>query len=207
MKQPDLPTTSPDEHPDKHILELFVMGRLAASDMKQLQSHLEGCEECQVLAMNTGEFIEHLRAASELERSEEKYQIPFHKPSFLASRWSVAFVTVLAVLIAIPFFRSSSDQLQTIEVTSFRGPEISQKTTAPAGESFNLTTNLIGLSPDSCCQIELVDALGNRVFLKPVTRDEDKGTVLSPSLQSGNYWVRVLNNQGNPLREMSLTVK
>lgn len=207
MKHP-APYTSPNNnHPDEETLDQFVMGRLNPEQMKALQLHLEECTRCQAFAMDTGEFIQNLRSAAEMEKSEEKYQVsPQNSPAFL-SRWSLEIAAALAILIAIPFFWPADPEVQTVEVSSLRGSETLHESFARAGQSFYLTTSLTGLPENDCCQLDIIDSQGKRISLQQATRNEGKGTILSPALPSGSYWVRIRTNQGVPLREMSLSVR
>lgn len=192
-------------HPEEEILDLYVMGRLKGNDLARIQEHIEQCEECQVKAMEFGEWVNTLRDASREARSEDKYHQPsfhwFRKPVFLAVG------AVAAVAVMVPLLRKPPE-VQSVELTTLRGNGQSDGINdAEAGRPLDLKIDLTGTPENNCCLVEIVDASG-KVLSRSETIVSNRTTrARTEPLDEGKYWVRVFTTGGAPLREMGLEVR
>lgn len=192
-------------HPEEEILDMYVMGRLKNGEMARVQEHIEQCEECQVKAMEFGEWVNTLRDASLEARSEDKYRQPsfhwFRKPVFLA----VGAVAVVAVM--VPLIRKPPEA-QSVELTALRGNGQSAGISgAEAGRPLDLKIDLTGTPENNCCLVEIVDSSG-KVLSRSETIVSNRTTrARTEPLDEGKYWVRVFTTGGTPLREMGLDVR
>jgi hypothetical protein len=189
-------TFTPGEHPGEDVFENYSFDRLSDQETADFEEHLLICGACQSALTQTDEYIVVIKAATAAYLTEHKGRL---RPHFgkREVRWNVAAAAVilLTCLTALLSWRTPLGEPQTITLDAYRGAA----SEAPAGQALELNVDLKDLPPEKSFRLEVVDATGLRVWSGETPARLTKG--LSP----GVYWVRLIANTGEILREYGLS--
>lgn len=194
-------------HPDEETLELFARGRLNDDDFPVVRKHVEDCEECQIRSMNAGELYNDLCDAFQENPAIERNPTPQFRWFGWPALVTTGAMAVIAV-IAIPIIRKPAEP-QSIELAALRGNgQAAGVSVAEAGRPLNLKIDLAGISNDSGYFIEIVDSNGKSLIRSAAKVTGNQAQMkYDKTLRAGQYWVRVITETGQPLREMGLEVR
>ena len=116
-------------------------------------------------------------------------------------RWNAAAAAILLLtcLTALLSWRTPVGDPKTIALDAYRGAaDVPQ---APAGQPLDLKIDLKDVRVASGYRLEVVDTNGRRVWFGGTPAHLAKG------LPKGSYWVRLLTDNGEWLREYGLVVR
>jgi len=186
-------------HPEEDAFEDYVFHRLSEKRLGDFEEHLLVCEQCQEMLAETEEYIRLMKAATGAF-AENLRTTPTPRRSDDSLRWNTAAAAILLLtcMTALFSWRNPSGDPKTVELQAYRGGNSSLQTIAPAGRALDLRLDLSDVRPSTGYRVEIVDAIGHRVWLggTPV--------VLTNGLRPGDYWVRLATETGEPLREFGL---
>jgi hypothetical protein len=185
-------------HPDQDVFEDYAFDRLAGNDAAGFEEHLLICEECQETLAKTDEYIQVMKAATAA-------YIAGHTKTSRSRRkglhWNAAAAALLLLtcLTGLLSWRTPVGDRTTIVLDSYRGAVAVPQ--GIAGRPLDLQIDLKEVRPASGYRVEVVDATGRRVWFGGPPAHLTKG------LSEGAYWVRLLTDNGEWLREYSLSVR
>ncbi|MBL8231071.1 MAG: zf-HC2 domain-containing protein [Bryobacterales bacterium] len=201
-------------HVRDEILEAYVLNRLQAEEIDQLEDHLLICEYCQKRLDQSSQFIQATRIAATRIRAQEANQArrqpwwsvaTVRRPAF-----AVMTVAILAIALSISFQRSAKPVYQEVALMTTRGT--GEKVAGRSGLRLKLSLGLQGVDQQPEYRVAVVDTSGKLIWqsgpVRPETRDEVKVT-LDQEIGSGSYWVRLMSSSsgGSTLREYPLNVR
>ena len=99
----------------------------------------------------------------------------------------------------------TSEAAFAINLVATRGNGIEAK--APAGRALDLQLDLAGLPPESSFRLEMVDAVGKRVWEGAAVSRDSKAVASVPQMAGGLYFLRAYALSGKLLREYGLEVE
>lgn len=189
----------PNRHPHRDVFEDYAFDRLPEDETAEFEEHLLICEQCQDILARTDEYILVMKAAT------AAYVGGRARPSSAARgqglRWNAAAAAILLLtcLTALLSWRTPPGDPKTIALDAYRGAaDVPQ---APAGQPLDLKIDLKEVRPASGYRVEVVDQTGSRVWFGGPPAHLAKG------LPKGDYWVRLLTDNGEWLREYGLVVR
>jgi hypothetical protein len=188
----------PNRHPHQDVFEDYAFDRLSEDEAADFEEHLLICEECQGTLAKTDEYIQVMKAATAAYAAGHmRTSLPRRGQGL---RWNAAAAAILLLtcLTALLSWRTQAGDPKTIALDAYRGAATVPQ--APAGRPLDLEIDLKDVRPASGYRVEVVDATGRRVWFGGPPAHLAKG------LPKGDYWVRLLTDSGEWLREYGLVV-
>lgn len=189
----------PNQHPDQDVFEDYAFDRLPADKAADFEEHLLICEPCQETLAETDEYIQIMKAATAAYLAGDSRSAAPGRSHGL--RWSAAAAAILLLicLTALVSWRTPPRDPKTIVLDSYRGAaDVPQ---APPGQPLDLKIDLEDVRTASGYRVEVVDRTGRRVWFGGAPAHLAKG------LPKGDYWVRLLADNGEWLREYGLVIR
>lgn len=190
-------TLIPNRHPDEDVFENYLFNRLTENEVANFEEHLLVCERCQDTLAQTEDYIRVLKAATAAHVAEQRSvaSIPIRQKG-LSRNAVAAAILLVSCLTGLLSWRTPSGQPRMVALDAYRGAA----TEAPAGQPLELKIDLEGVRPAAGYRVEIVDSTGRRLWFgaRPVR--------LTHGLSPGVYWVRLLTDTGEALREYALSV-
>ncbi len=201
------------KHIEEERLEAYVMNYLAEAEIPALEEHLLICETCLDQLEAVEGFARAMEGAAKRIRMEEtdaaaipgawdRVRAWLHTP---APIWAGALaMAVLITLIRLQLPQPPGPPVE-VELEAVRGPS---NGIAPSGHALHLRLDSRGVPDSSGWQIEIVDQEGSGVWTGAgswsgifITASVDK------SFRPGTYFVRLLKEGEEPVREFKLVVQ
>jgi putative zinc finger protein len=177
------------QHIEENLLDQYALGTLSPESIAELEEHLLVCSFCQSRLVEADELLILFREAATLEEASTtpRWRNAF---AFRTSFWSGAAAALTALLILLITGDSHRAKLPPaiLLMQSLRGPEAGAKM-ASARPILLVFDMAVQASRDY--EIDIVDALGNKVLKKAAEVRDGRLAVLVEKLASGSYWVRV----------------
>jgi hypothetical protein len=186
----------PKRHPQEDVFEDYAFDRLSGNPAAKFEEHLLICETCQATLAKTEEYILLMKAATGRYVLERAGASPTRRGHGLRRNVAAAAILLLAGLTALLSWRTPTDPF-VIALDAYRGAATSK---APAAQPLNLKIDLKDVRPAPGYRVEVVDSTGRRVWFGGTPARISKG------LPQGDYWVRLLTDSGDLLREYGLLV-
>ena len=206
------------QHPDEDQWERYALGMLPEDQIAEMEEHLLVCPDCQDRLAEADAYIYAVReAVRNLQRKppsgwrlvrarlERWMEVP-------VVSWGVAAAAVLVLLLLVPRLvlppRGDVSAALTVMLHAARSSGEDLFARAPAGRALWLQWDPRGLPPESCCQVEVVDAEGRLVAERRLNHPAESGLLLH-SLRPGAYWVRLYVREPDKelVREFGLRVR
>lgn len=202
-------------HVRDEILEAYILKRLQAEDVDQLEDHLLICEYCQNRLDQSSQFIQATRIAATRIRAEETNQArrrpwwsvaTIHRPAF-----AVVTIAILGIALSLSYRRSATPVYEEVALMTTRGTG-ENEVAGRSGLRLKLNLGLQGVDQQPEYRVLVVDTSGKLIWqsgpVRPETRDEVKVT-LDQEIGTGTYWVRLMGNSNgkSTLREYPLKVR
>ena len=203
-----------NRHLAEDEIEKYTMGDISEEDASRFEEHLLICESCQDRVSESDSFVSSMQCASaRIRRGDlrtQKSRRFFSRPiPVLAAAASVLLLAVLSLQwvngLAIWRNRVAVEPAFAVSLVATRGNGIEAK--APAGRALTLQLDLTGLPPESSFRLEMVDALGKRVWQGEVVSQDSHAVASAPKMASGLYFLRTYAPSGKLLREYGLEVE
>lgn len=186
----------PNKHPHEDVFEDYAFDRLLGNDAAKFEEHLLICEKCQGTLAKTEEYILVMKAAIAAHSSEHAVSSPSRRSTGLRRNAAAAAILLLTCITALLSWRTPSDPV-VIVLDAYRGAATSR---APAAQPLNLKIDFNDVRPSPGYRVEVVDSTGRRVWFGGTPARINNG------LPKGDYWVRLLTDSGELLREYGLVV-
>jgi hypothetical protein len=189
----------PNRHPDQDVFEDYAFERLSLDEAANFEEHLLICEKCQDTLADTDEYIQVMKAATAANAGGRiTTSLPRREQGL---RWNAAAAAILLLtcLTALLSSRAPSGDPKQIALNSYRGT--ADVPLAPAGRPLDLKIDLKDVRAAPGYRVEVVDQTGRRVWFGGPPAHLAKG------LPEGDYWVRLLTDNGELLREYGLVVR
>ena len=202
------------KHVGEERLEAYAMGTLAEDEVAVVEEHLLFCATCQDRLEELDGYTQAMRGAAKRIREEEvvapatpgawgRVREWFHTP---APIWAGA-LAMLAVILMIGLRLQVQPPGSPVEVElhAIRGASAG---TALAGHALRLRLDNRGVAEDAAWRVEIVDEEGTRVWIG--TGSWTDSAVLASvdrSFTAGTYFVRLLKEGEDPVREYHLVVQ
>lgn len=187
------------KHPDEETLERFVMNRCREDELELVETHILGCDSC-VARLETleGEILDIKNGAELYLQSLQK------QPK---TRWNFKFFAVPAFSMAAAaaaFVCFTFLTPRDVNLAAYRGSEV---TAVPQGHALRMHLNARDLSPGPVT-VEVVNDQGTETWKGSSTVSGDQVKVEIPAIHnSGEYFVRLEDKQGELLREFAIQPK
>jgi hypothetical protein len=184
----------PNKHPQEDAFEDYAFDRLSADRVADFEEHLLICELCQGTLARTDDYCLLMKVATAAYAAGGSRKPPARG---LRRNAAAAAILLLTCLTALLSWRTPDHEPKTIALDAYRGPGASR---APAGQPLDLKIDLTDVRqlPGYC--VEVVDTTGRRVWFGATPAHLSKG------LPAGDYWVRLVTDSGELLREYGLVV-
>jgi hypothetical protein len=193
-----------DSHVSEDQLECYSAGSLPETVVARVEEHVLVCEICQDKLAAADAWVRSVRrAGAQLRREPESFwqrlRLPHLVPALAAS---------LIVLFAVVFYLQSNKIAVApvaVALEATRGETVAR---VPAHQPLAIHPNLDGLPQFSAYRLEIVDAVGNRVFkssLAPAP-GHNPASIVS-GVTPGVYFARVYSPAGDLLREYALEAR
>ena len=196
-----------DAHISESSLELYSMGRLPGDELENLEEHLLVCPACQDRLTETDRFVRVMREATRRVEAAPASARPLWNPRMA---WGLALAGAIALLVAVPQFRTVDRSPQEVALNAMRGAEEAGVPAVSSDRPLTLRIDVTELPVVPAYKLEIVDAKGATVWQG---RAESKGrNIVQPigrTLSAGQYWVRLYRDgpASDLLREFSMLVK
>jgi hypothetical protein len=201
------------KHIDADRLEAYAMNTMAQEEIPIVEEHLLFCASCLDQLEAIEKYDRAIQGAAKRIR-EEEIKAPatagiwdlvrdwFHTP---APMWAGALAAACLILVVGLQLREKPGAPVDVTLEAVRG---SVTGTAPAGHALHLRLDSKGVPDSSGWRIEIVDEDGSRVWTGAgVASDTAITASVDKSFRPGIYFVRLLLEGNDPVREYQLTVK
>jgi 16S rRNA A1518/A1519 N6-dimethyltransferase RsmA/KsgA/DIM1 with predicted DNA glycosylase/AP lyase activity len=186
----------PMTHIEDTLLEQYAMSVLPEQLTAEVEEHLLTCLFCQNRLVATDRFLAVFREAARRLDAE-----PISRGKRLQTvriGWWGAGIAAIFVFLVLMIPRHHTQPAPAILLMqSLRGPESGAHMSA--GESRLLVFDIALPSTDEEYNIELVDAVGNRLLEKTSTVKDGRLSVVVQKMGRGSYWVRIYRKAQNDL--------
>ena len=189
----------PNRHPHQDLFEDYAFERLSLDEAANFEEHLLICEECQETLATTDEYIHVMKAATAAYAGGRATSPMPRQGQDLRWNAAAAAILLLTCLTALLSSRAPTGDPKQIALNSYRGA--ADVPLAPAGRPLDLKIDLRDVRAASGYRVEVVDRTGHRVWFGGPPAHLAKG------LPKGDYWVRLLTDNGEWLREYGLVVR
>lgn len=185
----------PRRHPPEDAFEDYAFDRLSGHDAVDFEEHLLICEQCQGTLAKTDEYIRLMKAATAAYVAGH----PASPRRGHSLRWNAAAAALLLLtcLTGLLSWRTPAGDPKAITLDAYRSDAVPK---APAGQPLDLKIDFRDVRPAPGYRVEVVDSTGRRVWFGGTPAHLTKG------LPKGKYWVRLLTDTGEWLREYGLRV-
>jgi len=203
-----------NRHLDEEQVEKYSLGDITEEESSRFEEHLLVCEPCQARVTESDTYVSTMRCASARIRQEGPRA---GKPPWFRTRRIPTFATAASVLLLAAAGllwikgpgraknQGSVEPAFAVNLVATRGSGIEAK--APSGRALTIQLDLAGLAPESSFRVEMVDALGNRIWQGTVVSQDSKAVASVPRLAGGLYFLRAYAPSGKLLREYGLEVE
>lgn len=184
-------------------VENFVFHRLSEDRLKAVEEHLLVCSSC---LDRVEEEEEYVAAAKDAARQTPAGSAP-HSAFSGRGVWAAALAALLIVAVWIPLrhWRPQPEE-QAVMLSALRGAPAQSKV-ASVDRLLALHLDTAGLTKLPAYRAELVAADGAAILQATLSANGSLTWRLGRALPSGNYWVRLNDPSGAPLREYPLAVR
>lgn len=189
----------PNRHPHQDVFEDYAFERLSLDEAAHFEEHLLICEECQETLAQTDEYIQVMKAATAAYAGGGATAPMARRGQGLRWNAAAAALLLLTCLTALLSSRAPAGDPKQIALNSYRGA--ADVPLAPSGRPLDLKIDLKDVRAASGYRVEVVDRTGRRVWFGGPPAHLAKG------LPRGDYWVRLLTDNGEWLREYGLVVR
>jgi len=202
-----------NRHLDEEQVEKYSLGNITEEESSRFEEHLLVCESCQGRVTESDSYVSTMQCASARIRGQglkgsRRWFRSRQIPTFAAAA-SVLLLAMVGLLWMKGPAKGRNPGLVepafAVNLVATRGNGIEAK--APAGRALTLQLDLAGLPPEPSFLLEVVDALGKRVWQGAVASQDSKAVVSVPQMPSGLYFVRAYAPSGKLLREYGLEVE
>ena len=188
----------PNRNPHQDLFEDYAFDRLSEDEAAAFEEHLLICEECQGALAETDDYIQAMKAATAAYVSGHATAAGgLPRSQGLLWNFAAAAILLLTCLTGLLSWRTPSDP-KMIALDAYRGS--AKVPRASAGQPLDLQIDLKDVRPASGYRVEVVDATGRRVWFGGPPAH------LAEGLTNGDYWVRLLTDNGELLREYGLVI-
>jgi hypothetical protein len=200
------------QHANDEVLERYAMGRLGAPELEEFECHLLICANCREGLESTALYVTAMRSAARELRRRAAASTPFYR-RFLAAPAPVCIAAMAASVVLIVAgdywrpLRRAEEPPPVLVLESSRGADTPADSGTRAGKPFVLMLDLTGLQllPQYC--LEVVDTHANIVYqAKPAPSQNKVRATVAEGLSSGDYYVRLYDQNRELLREYGLKV-
>jgi hypothetical protein len=189
----------PNRHPHQDVFEDYAFDRLPGEELADFEEHLLICQRCQETLAETDEYIQVMKTATAAYVAGATRPSAHRRGPGLRWNAAAAAILLLTCLTALLSWRTPLGDPKTIALDSYRGA--ADPSEAPPGQPLDLKIDLKDVRPASGYRVEVVDRTGRRVWFGGPPAHLAKG------LPKGDYWVRLLTDNGEWLREFALVVR
>ena len=193
-------------HIPEESFELYSMGRLPEKELGNFEEHILVCPACEERLTESDRFVRVMRETTRRLQTAPVPARPLWNPRMA---WGLALAASIAVIVAIPQFRTITNPAQEITLSAMRGPE-SAAPNASADRPITLRIDVSELPAAPAYILEVVDASGGTLWRG--RSEVREGTMVQPierTLPAGQYWVRLYSDDPRRtlLREFSMLVR
>ena len=202
-----------EKHIEEPRLEAYAMHLMAGDELASVEEHLLFCGTCQDQLQSIEGYVKAMRGAAlrvikeenkasavpgVLERLRTLVHIPV--PIWLGG---VAMAVLLLMVASQSHPRPGTPV--DVELQAVRGES---KGTVPAGHALHLRLDNHGVQELPAWRIEIVDSEGSRVWTGTGAWSDTAITAMvSKAFTPGTYYVRLLKEAEDPVREYQLVVE
>lgn len=186
------PNTS--RHLDAEEIERYSMGVIPDEECTRFEEHLLLCEICRDRVSESDRVVAALHGAATRLRGEVSAQ-----PRSRAWIGLLAAAAVIAAVLVFGWSGGGAKPAVPVVLVAMRGGDLLAH--APAGVPLKLNPDVTGLPAAPFYVLEIVDAVGRRVWRGPFP-----GPPASPQ-RKGTYFVRISIGSGEPLREYGVMLQ
>jgi hypothetical protein len=202
-----------NRHLDEEEIEKYSLGDVTEEESSRFEEHLLICESCQNRVTESDSYISAMRGAARISRDGPKTG----RHGWLVRRLVPTLATAASVLVLTAAglrwvngpakwgSRGAAEPAFAINLVATRGNGIEAK--APAGRALTLQLDLTGLTAEASFRLEMVDALGKRVWQGAVVSQDSTAVASVPQMAGGLYFLRAYAPSGKLLREYGLEVE
>ena len=201
------------KHVEEERLEAYAMHLVAGDELASVEEHLLFCETCQDQLQAVEGYVQAMRSAA-MRVIQEEIEAPavpgawdrlralFHGPL-------PVWCGLVAMAALFPIVTSQLHQRPgapvNVELQAVRGESTG---TAPSGHALRLRLDNHGVRELPAWRIEIVDSVGSRIWTGAGTWSNSAVTAIVPkSFTPGTYYVRLLKEKEDPVREYQLVVQ
>jgi hypothetical protein len=210
-------------HPPEEVLERYAMSRTDPEQTERIEEHILFCSECRDALDEADRWVAIMKCAlpepdnpsfvrSILSRLARFVSLElrdgtgrFSWSLASASRMALAFAG-LALLILLPAraLVTAFAPQQQVALVAMRGAD--PRMEAVAGRPFRFILDVPGqeVSNQPGNRLEIVSSSGIEVWSCALSVSK---TAEAPALKAGNYWIRILASNHEPLKEYGLIVR
>ena len=204
-------TDETSQHVVEAQLEAYVANSLPEAEVANIEEHLLFCESCQDQVESLERYNRAMRSAALRVTKEEQEAAVEKRDRWAWLRtpfpvWAGAMAVLLLVVgIGVQQRDARPGPAVDVELQANRGPSLG---TAPAGHALNLRLDNRGIEQAATYRVEIVDSQGKQLWTGTGTWQENEvRTTVSRAFQVGTYYVRLLKQGEEPVREYQLVVQ
>jgi hypothetical protein len=213
-------------HPSEEILEQYAMSRSDPEQVERIEEHLLICSACRDALDEADRWVAIMKCAlpepddpsfgrSMLEKLVRLFS-PGTQEGTRRSFWNLgpmswagiawAGLAIFVLLPARALIHQSAPQQkpQQITLVAMRGAD--PRMQAVAGRPFRF--DLKDPEPEAFSQpgnrLQIISPSGTELWSCALATSR---TIEAPALQAGSFWIRILNSDGQPLKEYGLIVR
>jgi hypothetical protein len=207
------------KHIEEERLEAYAMNKMAADEVAQIEEHLLFCETCQDQFEAVDHYVQAMKSAANRIRHEE-IEADAAAPATTGAGafgwlrewlrtpvpiWAGAFAALALIFLIGLQLRPQPGPAVEVELQAHRGIPPG---TALAGHTLHLKLDSRGLSETRTWPMEIVDAEGARIWSGTGTwTGAAIHATVEKSFTTGTYFVRLLKEGEEPVREYQLVVR
>jgi hypothetical protein len=203
------------KHVGEERLEAYATNSLAEDEVAVVEEHLLICSTCQDRLDAVEHYLRAMEGAAKRIRAEESRALvpgvwervlTWVRRPIAAGGLAVAGVTVAGLILLIrPHLREQPGAPVDIELQAVRGATFQ---TAQAGHALHLHLDGRGVPEMRPFQIEIVDEEGAKIWRGSGTASDSVILAnVDQSFKPGTYFVRLLKEGSDPIREYQLLVQ
>jgi hypothetical protein len=201
------------QHVREERLEAYAMHSMGAEETATVEEHLLFCTSCQDQLEAVERYVRVMAGAAKRIRVDEaKAPVTRGALHWLrtwlrtpAPMWTAALVMGALILMVGIHLRVPPGAPVEVELQAVRGAAAA---TAQPGHALHLKLDIRGIPDMPAWPIEIVDENGSKIWTGAGTRSD--GTIkvsVDKSFQQGSYFVRLLKDGDDPVREYQLVVR
>jgi anti-sigma factor RsiW len=182
------------QHIEENLLDQYALGTLSAESIAELEEHLLACSICQSRLVEADELLLLFREAATLE---DVYATPRWRNAFAFRHnflsGTAAVLAALLILLITGDSHHAKLSPAILLMESLRGPEAAAEMASSTPSL--LVFDVVAPANPADYEIEIVDAVGNKVLTRSAEVRDGRLAVLVERLTHGTYWVRVYRKQ------------